>query len=160
MNGRWARWLGRLYPRQWRTRYGEEFEELLRSGKSDIRTAADVVRAAFTESLRPTQGGKMDPEIYTFGAVTKQPSALLPLAMSATALAMVLGAVAMNHGPIHETDEGAVAHLWQILMALQLPALLFFAIRWLRRAPKATLKVMALQAGAVVANLAAVFFLT
>jgi hypothetical protein len=102
----------------------------------------------------------MDQEIYTFGVVTRQPSALIPLALSGTALVMVLGAVAMNHGPIHETDEGAVAHLWQIMMALQLPTLLFFAIRWLRRAPKPTLKVMALQAGVVVANLAAVFFLT
>jgi len=50
--------------------------------------------------------------------------------------------------------------MWQILMALQLPVLLWFAVTWLRRAPRAAWKVMALQAGAVGANLAAVFFLT
>lgn len=102
----------------------------------------------------------MDQEVYSFGAVTRQPSALIPLALSVTALVMVLGAVAMNHGPIHQTDEGAVAHLWQIMMALQLPTLFFFAVRWLRRAPKPALKVMALQAGVVVANLAVVLLLT
>jgi hypothetical protein len=160
MNGRWARLLIRLYPRQWRERYGEEFEELLRSGVSDARTTCDVVSAAFAESLWPTQGGNMDQQLYTFGTVTRQPSALAPLAMSVTALVMVLGAVAMNHGPIHEADEGAIAHIWQILMALQLPALAFFAIRWLGRALRPTLGVLALQVGVVLANLAAVFFLT
>jgi len=160
MNGRWARLLVRLYPKRWRERYGDEFEELLRSGHCDLRTASDVVTAAFAESLWPTQGGNMEQPVYTFGAVTRQPSALVPLALSVTALLMVLGAVAMNHGPIHETDEGAVAHIWQILMALQLPTLLYFAIKWLRRAPRPTLKVMALQAGVVLANLAVVFFLT
>jgi len=33
-----------------------------------------------------------------------------------------------------EADEGAVAHLWQILMAAQVPVLLFFALKWRQRA--------------------------
>ena len=30
-------------------------------------------------------------------------------------------------------DEGTIAHLWQLLMAGQLPVLAFFAIKWLPR---------------------------
>jgi len=45
----------------------------------------------------------------------KLPSAFLPLAMSLTALGLVLGHVAI-YGVVHEADEGAAAHLWQLLM--------------------------------------------
>jgi hypothetical protein len=48
---------------------------------------------------------------------------------------------------------------WQLSMAGQLPLLLFFAIKWLPRAPKQTLYVLALQAGAVLAAMAPVYFL-
>ena len=40
----------------------------------------------------------------------KQPSALLPIAMSVAALALVLGHVAI-FGVAHEADEGTAAHL-------------------------------------------------
>jgi hypothetical protein len=93
----------------------------------------------------------------SFGAVVRRPSALLPLAMSLTALALVLGHIAI-YGAVREADEGATAHLWQILMAGQLPVLVFFAIRWLPRAPRPALGVLALQAGAVLASMAPVFF--
>lgn len=89
----------------------------------------------------------------------KQPSAFLPLAMSLSALALVLGHVAI-FGIVHETDEGTAAHLFQLLMAAQLPVVLFFAIKWLPRAPKQTLQVLALQAAAAFAAFASVFFLT
>ncbi len=101
----------------------------------------------------------LDQKALTFGSVTRQPSAWIPLTMSMAALSMVLGHVAV-YGVVHEADEGAIAHLWQVLMAVQMPVLLYFAVKWLRRAPQATLKVIGLQAGAVAANLAAVFFLT
>ena len=89
----------------------------------------------------------------------KQPSALLPLAMSFAALAMVLGHAAM-FGIVHEADEGTAAHIFQLLMAAQVPVVAFFAIKWLPRTPRQTLQVLALQAGAVLAAFAAVFFLT
>ena len=88
----------------------------------------------------------------------KQPSALLPLAMSLAALAMVLGHAAI-FGVIHEADEGTAAHIFQLLMAAQVPVVAFFAIKWLPRAPRQTLQVLALQAGAALAAIAAVFFL-
>jgi hypothetical protein len=89
----------------------------------------------------------------------KQPSAFLPVAMSLTALAIVLGHAA-RFGVVHEADEGAAAHLFQLLMAAQIPVVAFFAVKWLPRAPKPVLYVLALQAGAGLAACAAVFFLT
>ena len=62
-------------------------------------------------------------------------------------------------GAAREADEGATAHIWQLLMAAQMPVLAFFAIKWLPRAPRETLYVLALQAGAVLASIAPVFFL-
>jgi hypothetical protein len=89
----------------------------------------------------------------------KQPSAFFPVAMSLAALAVVLGHVAV-FSVVHEADEGTAAHLFQILMAGQVPVVAFFAIKWLLRAPRPTLRVLALQAGAALAAFAAVFFLT
>ena len=88
----------------------------------------------------------------------KQPSAFLPLAMSLAALAMALGNAAV-FGVVHEADEGAAAHIFQLLMVVQIPVVAFFAIKWLPRAPKETLRVLALQAGAALAAIAAVFLL-
>ena len=94
----------------------------------------------------------------TVPAMIKKPSAFLPVAMSLAALAVVLIHVAV-FGTAREADEGAAAHLWQLLMAAQLPLLAFFAIKWLPRSPRQALLVMALQAGAIVAALAPVFLL-
>lgn len=89
----------------------------------------------------------------------KQPSAFLPLAMSLAALALVLGHAAI-FGVVHEADEGTAAHIFQLLMAAQVPIVAFFALKWLPRAPRQALQVLALQAGAALAAMAAVFFLT
>jgi len=88
----------------------------------------------------------------------KKPSAFLPLAMSFAALATVLVHVAM-FGVAREADEGTAAHIWQILMAAQIPIVAFFAIKWLPRTPREALLVLALQGGAALAALAPVFFL-
>ena len=88
----------------------------------------------------------------------KKPSAWIPLAMSFAALATVLGHVAM-FGVAREADEGTAAHIWQILMAAQIPVVVFFAIKWLPRTPRQALLVLALQTGAALAALAPVFFL-
>ena len=57
----------------------------------------------------------------------KRPSALIPLAMSFAALSLVLGHIAFV-GVAREADEGTGAHLWQLLMAGQIPVIAFFAI--------------------------------
>ena len=99
----------------------------------------------------------MDQPVNSFGAIIKRPSAFLPLAMSLTALTLVLVHIAI-FGAAREADEGTTAHLWQILMAGQMPVLVFFAIKWLPRAPRQTLCVVALQAGAALASVAPVFY--
>ena len=164
MNPTLARLLTRLYPPAWRDRYGAEFEAFLQTGHGGLRPSVNVVWSALWEHIVPTQGGKMDPNPNSFRTILKHPSAFLPLAMSLTALAVV-GVAAIysilhyGHGLVREPDEGTAAHLWQLLMAGQLPVLLFFAIKWLPRAPKQTLGVLALQAGAALASMAPVFFL-
>ena len=81
----------------------------------------------------------------------KRPSALIPLAMSLAALGLVLGHVAL-FGVAREADEGTAAHLWQLLMAGQIPIIALFALRWLPRTPRQALFVLVLQ---LVAGLAA-----
>jgi FtsH-binding integral membrane protein len=91
-------------------------------------------------------------------SIMKKPSAWLPMAMSLAALAVVLGHVAM-FGVVREADEGTAAHIWQILMAAQVPIVAFFAIKWLPQTPRQALMVLALQSVAALAALAPVFFL-
>ena len=87
----------------------------------------------------------------------KQPSALLPIAMSVAALAVVLGHVAI-FGVVHEADEGTAAHLWQLLMAGQAPVVAYYALKWLPRAPGQALCVLALQVVAALAACAPVYW--
>ncbi|HVT38031.1 MAG TPA: hypothetical protein VHE78_03235 [Gemmatimonadaceae bacterium] len=89
----------------------------------------------------------------------KQPSALLPVAMSVAALALVLVHAAM-YGVVHEADEGTPAHLFQILMAGQVPIVMYFVAKWVPRAPRKALAVLALQAAAAIAAFTSVYFLT
>ena len=77
--------------------------------------------------------------------------------MSLAALVMVLGHVAI-FGVVHEADEGSPAHIFQLLITAQLPVVAFFAIKYLPQAPKETLCVIAIQAGAVLAAIALSFF--
>ena len=88
----------------------------------------------------------------------KRPSAFLPLAMSAAALVLVLAHVAVvGVDAAHQPDEGATAHIFQLLLVAQVPFVAFFAIKWLPRAPRISLPVLALQAVAVIAALAPVY---
>ena len=91
-------------------------------------------------------------QAYTFGSVSRKPSAFGPVAMSNTALLMVIGTISadlmvLNH-EVRDPDEGTIALLRKILMTVQMPFVLFFAAKWLRRAPKQAWRVLALQAGA------------
>jgi hypothetical protein len=92
------------------------------------------------------------------GAMIKRPSAFVPVAMSLAALAIVLIHITMS-GVARQADEGTAAHLWQLLMAAQIPIIGFFAIRWLPQSPGSALPVLALQAVAAVAALAPVYLL-
>jgi hypothetical protein len=88
----------------------------------------------------------------------KLPSAFIPVGMSIAALALALFSVAI-FGATREADEGAAAHLWQLLIAGQLPVMGFFALKWFPRTPRPAIPVMALQAVAFLAAVAPVYFL-
>lgn len=79
--------------------------------------------------------------------------------MSLAALTLVLAHAAV-FGITHDTDEGAAAHTWQILMAAQLPFVAYFVIHWLPNQFKESFQVLALLAATWLANFAAVYFLT
>ena len=91
-------------------------------------------------------------------ALIKQPSAWIPLAMSLAALVFLLGYVAV-FGIVQQEDEGAPAHIFQLLMLAQLPIAAYFAFRWLTRRPRQALLILALQALAWVIPIAAVLWL-
>lgn len=78
--------------------------------------------------------------------------------MSLAALSLVLGHLAI-YGGARQADEGAAAHLWQLLMAGQIPIIAFFAIKWLPRTAGPALLVLGLQAVAGLAAAAPVFLL-
>jgi hypothetical protein len=78
--------------------------------------------------------------------------------MSFAALAVVLAHL-ITSGAARQADEGTAAHLWQLLMAGQIPIIAFFAIRWLPQSPRSALPVLALQAVAALTALAPVYLL-
>ena len=151
----------RLYPKTWRRRYGEELEGLLAGRPLTLSLTLDVLRGALDARLHPellraallAEGG---PDL-SFSTL-KRPSALIPLAMSFAALGLVLGHIA-TAGLARQADEGTEAHLWQLLMAGQIPVIAFFAIKWLPRTPWQAVLVLVLQVIAGLAAAAPVFLL-
>lgn len=90
-------------------------------------------------------------------AALRHPSAFLPITMSLLALSLVLFHLLM-YGTAREPDEGTAAHLWQLLMGLQVPIIAFFAIRWLPVSPRSAIAVLGLQLVAGIAAAAPVFY--
>lgn len=88
----------------------------------------------------------------------KQPSAFLPVAMSVLALATIVIHIAL-HGTAPQADEGAAAHIWQVLMAAQAPIVLCFAVKWVPQSPRQAFAVLTIQTGAALAAIAPVFLL-
>ena len=84
-------------------------------------------------------------------------SALVPLAMSLAALALVVGYAAIV-GVEPQEDEGTPAHIYQLLMTVQMPIVAYFAIKWLPRQTRKALLVLVLQGIAWFAALAALYF--
>lgn len=158
MNKRIAHWMTYLYPRAWRDRYGAELEALLVSESSVIGATVNVAQAALKEHLFPTQPVAAQQRLASVGLIVRQPSAIAPLAMSLAALSIVLWHIAAA-GIAPQADEGTAAHLWQLLIVAQAPVLLVFLIKWLPKAPKQAVCVLALQAAAVLAAIAPVFIL-
>lgn len=88
----------------------------------------------------------------------RQVSGWAPVAMSLAALGLVLGHVAV-YGIVKETDEGTAAHVYQLLMLLQVPLIGYFALKWLPKAPGKTLVMLGLQGLAGAAALGALLYM-
>jgi len=86
----------------------------------------------------------------------RTPSALVPMAISLACLALVFVHVA-RFGLVNEPDEGTEAHLFQLLMVVQAPIVLYYAMRWLPRHPRQAAWVLAIQVALIIAAFAAVF---
>ena len=91
--------------------------------------------------------------------VGKKLSARMPVVMSLGAI-MLIGLQVVMHGIKPADDEGALAHLWQLLMVAQLPLIAFFACRWLRRAPRQALTILGVQLLALLTAALPVFVLS
>jgi len=104
------------------------------------------------------QSSPRDGEEIALRALFRRASAFGPLALSLAALVIVAGHIAV-HGAAAESDEGAAAHLWQLLMIGQVPFAGFFAMKWLPRAPRRALMVLACQLAAAICAAAPVFLL-
>ncbi len=76
--------------------------------------------------------------------IGKKPSAWSPVIMSLGALVLV-GVQMTAYGTQPERDEGALAHVWQLLVLGQIPIIGFFVFRWLRAYPREGAAVLAAQ---------------
>lgn len=91
-------------------------------------------------------------------SLLKQPSSWIPLAMSLAACLLVISYVAI-FGVVKNEDEGTAAHIFQLLLAGQLPFILYFALKWLPKKTKQAVFVLLLQAIAGLIALILVFLL-
>lgn len=87
----------------------------------------------------------------------KFPSAFVPMILSSAALAIVIGHIAL-YGVARDADEGTAAHLFQLLVAAEIPAMIYFVMRWFPRNPRRTVPLLGLQLLLLCAALSPVFF--
>jgi hypothetical protein len=92
-------------------------------------------------------------------SLIKKPGAYIPLLMSLAALGLVIGH-ALVYGIVHETDEGTAAHVFQALMAFQVPIIGYFILKWMPKRPKETFLVLVVEAILWITAFAGVYFLT
>lgn len=80
--------------------------------------------------------------------LVRTPSAYLPILMSLAALGTVLVSVFL-FGARHDADEGAAAHLFQLLVAGQAPLIVWFAVRGRRTLARQAAIILGLQLAAI-----------
>jgi hypothetical protein len=88
----------------------------------------------------------------------RRPSAFVPVLMSTAAASLVVEYL-IRVGRVRQADEGTEAHLFQLLLAAQVPLIAYFAVTYLPRQPRHSLVVMALQLVAGLAALSLVYYL-
>jgi hypothetical protein len=93
----------------------------------------------------------------THASAFRATSAWVPIGLAAAAIALLVGYlvtgphapnIVVEHGVPRE-DEGVAAHLWQLLMGLQVMGIVAFAALWLPRDPRRAVLMLGLQAVAM-----------
>ena len=112
--------------------------------------------------MNPGDGQDMSVAVKPTGmdvrSLFRRPSAFVPPVLSLAAFLVVAGHGAI-YGATREADEGAAAHIWQLLMAAQVLVLGFFLVKWLPRAPRPAMAIFVLHLAAALVALAPVYFL-
>ena len=86
-------------------------------------------------------------------------SGWIPVALAGTAIVLLAGHLLTGpHTPntvvengVPRVDESGAARLWQLLMLLQVPCVLYFAAWWLPKDPRRALAMLGIQGFAFVA---------
>lgn len=91
----------------------------------------------------------------TFTSLLMRPSAIVPLVMSGAAFGLIVAVVAIV-GVTHQEDEGAAAHIFQLLIVMQLPIIALFAFKWLPKSPGLAVLVLMLQISAAALAVASI----
>lgn len=92
-------------------------------------------------------------------AINRKISAWLPILLSLAMMGVLLYFVKSNGGVAQpEADEGTGAHLFQIWLAVESLMLLFFALRWLPKAPRQGFFILTLQILAILLVAFPVFY--
>jgi hypothetical protein len=95
-------------------------------------------------------------KVITVLHLLKRPAGFLPLAISAAFLVPLL--VGLAKGTLaRQADEGTAAHLFQLLMPLQLVVIAWFAASSLPKYPRPAAQVLFLQGAAFLAVVAIVY---
>jgi hypothetical protein len=122
----------------------------------NVSPAGKIIRAALP-ALQCIAGPHRLNNSMNTTLLLRNPLAVLPLALSTAALSVVLGDLVL-HGPAPQSDEGAAAHLFQLLITAEVPIVALFLWKWLKRSPRYALSVFAVQMMAVVVALAPVLY--
>ena len=92
-------------------------------------------------------------------SLIRRPEAFLPVLMSTLAIAMV-AVHAVFHGVAVEEDEGTLAHIFQLLLVLQLPIIFTFLLKWYGRERAQVLWILVLEIVLATLAVLAVIILT
>jgi hypothetical protein len=157
---RYRNWYGKLlrfYPKPFRERFGEgmeqTFNDLCRERKEAGKGLFAFALWAFVETsagiIRENIGGIMMQNII------RKPSAWLPIAISLVVFTSILCYVAVAiFGVAPEEGSRIFSIYFQWLTLIQVPIIVFFAIKWLPRQPKQAALILALQIIAAMISIA------
>jgi hypothetical protein len=90
-------------------------------------------------------------------SIIKTPSAWIPIVVPLIFFAYLIIYITI-FGIVRKGDEGTGAHLFQLWMMLEPLMIGFFAVKWLLRAPKYTMLILAIQIVAALLPISVVFF--